>query len=81
MSDDKEDAKAKAERARRNLKRRTRAAEFEAYEDAELRREERHARLTPESERTQGPQGRDGGGQAAPSSAGRRKGLPSQRGK
>lgn len=79
MSDDTEDAKAKAERARRNLKRRARAAEFEAFEDAELRREERRARLAPESERGPQPPGRDAPG--GPMSAGRRKGLPSQRGK
>lgn len=79
MSDDSEDAKAKATRARKNLKRRARAAEFEAYEDAELRREERHARLTPETERP--PSGRDGSQTPGGVSAGRRKGLPSQRGK
>lgn len=79
MSDDSEDAKAKAARARNNLKRRARAAEFEAYEDAELRREERHARLTPETERP--PLGRDGSQTPGGASAGRRKGQPSQRGK
>lgn len=80
MSDDTEDAKAKAERARRNLKRRARAAEFEAFEDADLRREEQRARLTPDSERAPSPPGRDGapGGSM---SAGRRKGQPSRRGK
>jgi len=80
MSDDTEDAKAKAERARRNLKRRARAAEFEAFEDAELRREEQRSRLMPESERVQPSQGRDGvaGG---PASSARRKGLPTPRGK
>ena len=81
MSDDSEDAKAKAERARKNLKRRARAVEFEAYEDAELRREEGHARLTPESERDRTHGGRDGGGTSGGLSAGRRKGVPSQRGK
>lgn len=82
MSDDAEAAKAKAERARRNLKRRARAAEFEAYEDAELRRGEGHGRLTPDSERGRAPPARDGGSNpAGPSGTGRRKGLPSQRGK
>lgn len=78
MSDDSEDAKAKAARARSNLKRRARAAEFEAYEDAELRREERHARLTPDAERP--PPGRDGSQTPGGGSAGRRK-VPTQRGK
>ena len=74
-SDD--DAKAKAERARKNLKRLAKAVEFEAYEEAELRREERQTKVTPDSSRTQPRPGAQEGGM----SAGRRKGIPSQRGK
>lgn len=74
-SDD--DAEARAERARKNLKRLAKAVEFEAFEEAELRREERKDKIAPESSKAQTrPASPDSG-----LSAGRRKGIPSQRGK
>jgi hypothetical protein len=76
MSGDEDDAKARAERARKNLKRRAKAVEFEAYEDAEMRREEQQRKVTPESRGQPRPTGPEGG-----HAGGRRKGLPSQRGK
>ena len=78
MSDAKDDARARALKARMNLRRRARAVAFEAFEDAELRREEANHKAGQQPTRiTPSPTGQTGGGL----SAGRRKGLPSQRGK
>ena len=78
MSDAKDDARARALKARMNLRRRAKAVAFEAFEDAELRREEAsHKPGEPPSRIAPSPTGQPGGGL----SAGRRKGLPSQRGK
>ncbi len=75
-SDD-EAAQIRARKARQNLKRLTKAVEFEAYEEAELRREEEQHKLSQQAGK---PVSRPGSSEAS-LSAGRRKGIPSQRGK
>lgn len=74
---DDEDAQARALKARKNLKRLAKAVEFEAFEDADLRREEEQHKLTSQGSK---PTARPGASEAS-LSAGRRKGIPSQRGK
>lgn len=75
MTGPSDDDEARALRARKNLKRVAKAVEFEAYEDAELRREEAGTKLSPKHAKSAvrpnaaGPQ------------TGRRKGMASQRGK
>lgn len=77
MTGSSDDARDKAEAARRNLIRLAKAKEFEAYEQAELDREAAAApRLSP-AQKTAARQA----GQPDAMSAGRRKGIPSQRGK
>ena len=73
---DEEDAQARALKARKNLKRLAKAVEFEAFEDADLRREEEQHKLAPQGNK---PTARPGTSEAS-LSAGRRKGIPSQRG-
>ena len=75
MSSPTEDDDERARRARRNLKRIAKAVEFEAYEDAELRREEEKKRLSARQAKA-GPRPT-----LAEHLSGRPKGKPSQRGK
>lgn len=71
-----DEARARALKARKNLKRLAKAREFEAYEAADLRRNERMRRPVVDPQQTHRPAPDDGS-----ASAGQRKGLPSQRGK
>lgn len=75
MSSPGDDEEARALRARKNLKRIARAVEYEAYEAAELRREEERQKLAAhQAKPTTRP--------STPEQAtGRRKGMASQRGK
>lgn len=76
MSGPSEDDEERALRARKNLKRIAKAVEFEAYEEAELRREEEKQKLSARQAKTAHRP-------AAPEHhAGHpKKGKPSQRGK
>ena len=75
MSSPTDDEEARALRARKNLKRIARAVEFEAYEAAELRREEERQRLAAH-------QAKPAARPSMPEQpTGRRKGMASQRGK
>ena len=75
MSGPSDDDDERARRARKNLKRIAKAVEFEAYEDAELRREEEKRKLSARQAKTgQRPT-------LAEHLNGRPKGKPSQRGK
>ena len=57
MSDPTDEERKRALEARKKLRRRTRAVAFEAYEDAELRREEEIHRLST-SKKSGGKEGR-----------------------
>lgn len=77
MTGTSDDDEARALRARKNLKRVAKAVEFEAFEEAELRREEEHQKLSAQQAKPTGRTAPAGHSVAT----GRRKGIPSQRGK
>ncbi len=75
MAGPSEEDQQRALQARRKLRRRAKAVEFEAYEDAELRREEEIHRLAEEARKGPRPPRYNAGAGSL------RRGRPSQRGK